>query len=76
MAHVGDVDLQREVTVVEFVDQHRVVEIAGRFAVDGDDGQVAEIAAAPSPAGDDIGNRLRLLQHVGRESGGADDVCG
>ena len=46
MAHIGNVDLQRVVAVRQFVHQDRIVEIARRFAVDGHDRQVAEIASA------------------------------
>ena len=55
--HVGDVHLQLAVAVRQRADVNGVVEIARRFAVNGDDGQVAEIAAAradplPPPAAD------------------------
>src|SRR5579871_2931605 len=43
MAHVGDMDLKREIAVLEFLDPHGVVEIASGFAVDGDDIEAAEI---------------------------------
>ena len=46
VADVGDVDLQRVVAVGEAIHQDGVVEIARGFAVDGDDRQVAEVAAA------------------------------
>ena len=46
VADVGDVDLEFEVAVGEGLDEDGVVEVAGGFAVDGDDGEVAEVAAA------------------------------
>ena len=46
VADVGDVDVQRVVAVRQAVHPDGVVEIARGFAVDGDDGHVAEIAAA------------------------------
>jgi hypothetical protein len=39
------VDLQFEIAVGKMADGDGVVEVAGGFAVDGDDGQRAEIAA-------------------------------
>ena len=45
MAYVRDVNLQRIVAVRQLVDQYGVIEIARRFAVDGHDGQIAEIRA-------------------------------
>lgn len=46
VADVGDVDLQGVVAVGEEIDEDGVVEVAGGFAIDGDDGEVAEILAA------------------------------
>ena len=43
---VGDVDLQLVAAVGALGDEDSVVEVAGGFAVDGDDGQAAKIAAA------------------------------
>ena len=45
VADVGDVDLEFEVAVGEGLDEDGVVEVAGGFAVDGDDGEVAEVSA-------------------------------
>ena len=44
VGHVGDVHLQLKVAVLQMLHDHRVVEIARRLAVDGDDGQGAEVA--------------------------------
>ena len=44
--HIGDVNLQLEVAVRERADVDGVIEIARGFAVDGHNGQIAEIAAA------------------------------
>ena len=43
---VGDVDLKFVVTVGEIADEDGIVKVAGGFTIDGDDGEVAEIAAA------------------------------
>ena len=43
--HIGDVHLQLVAAVGALGHQHRIVEVARRFAVDGDDGQAAKIAA-------------------------------
>ena len=45
MGHVRDMDLELEISVLEAADQDGVVEIAGGFAVDSDDGQVTVVAA-------------------------------
>ena len=45
MGHVGDVDLQQVVAVGLPLDVDGVVEVLGVFAVNGDDGQVAEVLA-------------------------------
>ncbi len=42
---VGDVDLELGVSVREGADEDGVVEVAGGFSVNGDDGEVAEVAA-------------------------------
>ena len=44
VGHVGDVDLQFEVAVLQMLHEHRIVEIARRFSVDGDNRQGAEVA--------------------------------
>ena len=67
LGHVGDVDLQLVAAVGALGHQHRVVEVAGRFAVDGDDGQAAEIAAAVGFVLVEMGHAARLGQHVFRE---------
>ena len=68
MADVGDVDVQRVVAVGEAVDPDGVVEIASGFAVDGDDGHLAEIAAAfEIGAAMADGHRLRLLDDLRRK---------
>ena len=46
LGDVGDVNLQFEVVVRQHADENGVVEVARSFAVDGDDGKVAEVAAA------------------------------
>jgi len=49
--HVGDVDLQFIVAVLQLADSDSIVEIASRFAVDGDNGQTAVVTARPQFAG-------------------------
>ena len=44
MGHVGDVHLQLKVAVRQFARGHRVVKVAGGFAVNGYDGQLPEVA--------------------------------
>ncbi len=46
MGHVGDVDLQKPAAIRAALDVHRVVKIAGGFAVNRDDRELAEILAA------------------------------
>ena len=53
MGDVGDVDLELVVSVGELADEDGIVEVAGGFAVDGDDGEVAEVAAALQFSGRD-----------------------
>ncbi len=77
VADVGDVHVQGVVAVGQAVDPDGVVEIAGGFAVDGDDGEIAEIAAACEFARRMYaGMPLRLLEHFGRESDAAGGACG
>ncbi len=56
MRDVGDVDLKFVVSIGELADEDGIVKVAGGFTIDGDDGKVAEIAAA--------------LQFGGRNRGG------
>ena len=65
---VGDVDLQFEIVVGEHANEDGVVEIAGGFSVDGDDGKIAEVTAATEfGRGDRCGNALRLFECRCRE---------
>jgi hypothetical protein len=62
MAHIGDMDLQRVVAVVQPLHPHGIVEIARRLAVDGDDIERPKVL----PPGDLVfrnhcADRLRLL---------------
>ncbi len=45
LRHIGDVDLQFKISVGKVAYRNGIVEVAGGFAVDGDDGQRAEITA-------------------------------
>ena len=70
MGDVGDVDLEFVVAVGESADGDGVVEVAGGFAVDGDDGELAEIAAvAEFVAGDDGVRLLGFFEHLRRGNG-------
>ena len=68
LGHVGDVDLQLKIAVFRFANCDRVVEVARRFAVDGDDRQIAEILAMVEfPGRNDGRNGLCLFERGGRE---------
>src|SRR5580658_5096699 len=45
VADIGDVHLQRPISVVEPIDPYRIVEIARGFAIDSDDIEIAKIAS-------------------------------
>ncbi len=65
MTHVGDVDLQGEAAVIQALHPDGVVEIARGFAVDGDDIERAEIAAAGKFGfRDRSGKRARLGENL------------
>ena len=65
--HVGDVDLELVAAVGAIGDENGVIEVAGGFAVDGDDGQAAEIGAA----GDyHLGRDARLMRASARTFSG------
>jgi hypothetical protein len=52
------------------LDQHGVVEVAGGFAVDGDDGEIAEIAAAGDEFEIKMGNFAGFVEdEVGKDAG-------
>jgi hypothetical protein len=68
LSDVGDVDLEFEIIVGEHADVDGVVEVAGGFSVDGDDGERAEVAAvAEFGAGDRGGDLLCFFQRGGGE---------
>ena len=69
MGDVGDVDLQLEVAVVEAADGDGIVEVARGFAVDGDDGEIAEVASGAGFGRVDDGlNRLCCGQDFWRKA--------
>ena len=75
LGYVGDVDLQFVVAVFELADVDGVVEIAGGFSVDGDDGKIAVVAAVTQCFGGNFGfvasfDGLGFLDHFGREAVG------
>jgi hypothetical protein len=71
LGHVGDVDLEFVVAVFELADVDGVVEIAGGFSVDGDDGKIAVVAAvAQCVGGNNIFDGLRFFDDFGREAVG------
>ena len=61
--HVSDVDPQLKVTILFFHTIHRIIQIFGVRAVDGDDGQVAEILD-PLLRRDGARQIVRLLHHI------------
>ncbi len=78
VSDVGDVDLEFVVSIGEFADEDGIVKIARGFAIDGDDGQVAEIAAARQFGGRNVadGNGAGFGDDRSAESGGAGGACG
>ena len=69
MGHVGDVHLQLKVAILQMLHDHRIVEIARGFAIDGHNGQAAEVAALVHFAGgNDRLGILRFGQHRGRKA--------
>ena len=69
MGHVRDMDLELEISVLEAADQDGVVEIAGGFAVDSDDGQVTVVAALVQFARlNDSFDLLGFFQHLCRKA--------
>ena len=79
MGNVGDVDLQFVVAVFELADVDGVVEIARGFSVDGDDGELAVVAAMAQGFGGNAGcvgrfvgryQGLGFFDHFGREAVG------
>ena len=65
---VGDVYLELIRIVGELGDEDGIVEVVGGFAVDGDDGQVAEVAAG----GDDFGIEMGDFAGFGEDGFGED----
>src|SRR5580698_1971547 len=66
VSDVGDVDLELEVAIAELAYGDGVVEIAGGFAVDGDDREIAEIMAGADFNGwGDWLNCFGCFQHFG-----------
>ena len=60
---IGNVDLQLEIAIGKISDGNRVVEVARGFAVDGDDGKRAEVAAVANfSRRDDGGYILRVFE--------------
>src|SRR5215472_18646246 len=71
MRHIRDVYLQQPAAVLAAFDIYGIIEIPRRFAVDGDNGQLAEIFA-PGALGfaDRLREALRLGYHFAREDVG------
>ena len=83
MGHVGDVDLQFVVAVCEIADVDGIVEVASGFAVDGDDGEIAVVAAAAQIVLRVVDIRSlsavevpALLRSPRAESDAAGEICG
>ena len=71
MGYVSDVDLQLEIVVGKQADVDGIVEVTGGFAVDGYDGQIAEVAAALEFARRNRGeDALRFFERGCREKMG------
>ena len=75
VADIGDVDLELPVSVGERLDENGVVEVAGGFAVDGHDGEAAEVLAESQffvgEGGDGLGGGVGgFCQDVGGEDVG------
>ena len=75
MGDVSDVDLQFVVAVFELADMNGVVEIARGFAIDGDYGKLAVVAALAQGVVGNFGfagrlDRLGFFDHFGREAVG------
>jgi hypothetical protein len=66
LGDVGDVDLEFEIVVGKHTDEDGVVEVAGCFSVDGDNGKVAEVAAALEFTRRDSGGNLLRFFESGR----------
>src|SRR5579863_124374 len=65
VSDVGDVDLQLPAAVAAAFDVHGIVEIARGFAVDGDDGEIAEVLAACAVGiGDGKREAFGFLQNI------------
>jgi hypothetical protein len=65
MRYIGNVHLQFKIAVVQATHGNGIVEIARRFAVNGDNGQAAVVAPMLQlPRGDDVFHRLRFLQSL------------
>src|SRR6185437_12682364 len=68
LGHVGNVDLEPPVAGCGIMlNQHGVIKVAGRFAVDGDDGQMAEVAPRGYFLWVKMSDGEGLGQHVLRE---------
>jgi len=63
LGHIGNVNLQLEVAIIEMADEDGVIEVTRGFAVNGNDGQIAKVAAASKfRAGDDLRDVLGFFQ--------------
>ena len=68
VSDVGNVDLQEPATIFAAIDVNGVVEIAGGFAIDRDDGEIAKIFAAGAFGfRDGKGETLSFLQNSGEK---------
>ena len=73
---VGDVDLEFVSAVGALGDENSIVEVAWRFAVDGDDGECAEIAAAVDFGVIEMGDGAGFGQHFVRKDAREAGACG
>src|SRR5882724_7576160 len=69
MGHVGDVHLQLIVAIFQDTNEHGIVEVARRFAVDCDDGKIAIVSSvAQFMSADDFRGGLSFLKDTCREA--------
>ncbi len=76
VADVGDVDLELPMAVREWSDEDGVVEVAGGFAVDGDDGEAAEVVPELVLSDGEARRSLRLRRGRWPERRKAGGACG
>ena len=65
VAHIGDRDDEPPAAAAHGFGVHRIIEVLGILAIDGDQRQIAQIFAAANVCSRDVGRKyIRLMQHV------------